>query len=102
MDRRIPSHPILMDGSHRPTPGVNVDRIDVAAGLRELEACGYSDSEETRMVIEHALMRWARGEEDAAQRGAIDRTFHGIDLTSWLRVLAAARAAAEAQAERDA
>jgi hypothetical protein len=94
------NRPLLLNGAHRPTPGVNVDRIDVAAGLRELAACGWGDaSMETRMVIEHALMRWARGEEAPAQRGAIDRQFHGIDVTSWLRVLAAARAAGEAKAK---
>ena len=76
--------------------GYDVDRIDVAAGLKELEACGY-DEPRTIMVIEHALMRWARGEEEAAQRGAIDRSFHGINLTCWVRVLAAARAAGEAR-----
>lgn len=82
-------------------PGVNVDRIDVAAGMRELTACGWGDaSPETRMVVEYALTRWARGEEEAAERGAIDRSFHGIDFTSWRRVLAAARAAAEANAPR--
>ena len=75
-------------------PGYNVDKIDVEAGLTELERCGYT-SEHTRLVIEYALMRWKRGEEDQAQRGAIDEKFHGIDLTSWLRVLAAARATAE-------
>ena len=82
---------------NRPTPripGHNVDRIDVAAGLRELKACGYSEPE-TIMVIEYALMRWARGEEEAGQRGAIDRSFHGINLTCWMRVLAAAQAHAE-------
>ena len=78
----------------RLTPGVNLDRIDVAAGMRALHECGY-DSMETRMVIQHALQRWARGEEEAAQRGAIDRNFHGITLTCWIRVLASARAAAE-------
>lgn len=76
-------------------PGHNVDRIDINAGLRELAACGYHEAE-TRFVIEYALARWARGEEEAAQRGAIDKGFHGIDLTSWIRVLAASRAAAEA------
>lgn len=76
--------------------GVNVDKIDIAGGLRELAACGYS-GEYTRMVIIYALQRWMRGEEEAAERGAIDQTFHGIDFTSWRRVLAAARAAAEAK-----
>lgn len=85
---------------NRPTqrvPGFNVDRIDVTAGLRELKACGY-DEPKTVMVIEYALSRWARGEEQAAQRGAIDSSFHGINLTCWLRVLAAARAQAENRA----
>lgn len=72
-------------------PGHNVDRIDVAAGLREMVACGYY-SPMNQMVIEHALMRWQRGEEAQAERGAIDQRFHGIDLTSWRRVLAAAQA----------
>ncbi len=75
----------------RRVPGYNVDRLDVSAGLRELKVCGYDDPK-TVMVIEHALMRWARGEEYEAQRGAIDRSFHGINLTCWLRVLAAAMA----------
>jgi hypothetical protein len=82
---------------NRPTPrvpGHNVDRINVAAGLRELKACGY-DEPETVMVIGYALRRWARGEEEAAQRGAVDRSFHGINLTCWLRVLAAAMAWAD-------
>lgn len=48
------------------------------------------------MVIEHALMRWARGEEETAQRGAMDRSFHGINATCWTRVLAAAMAHASA------
>lgn len=77
-------------------PGHNVDLVDVSAGMRELAACGYHEPK-TRMVIEYALNRWKRGEEEAAQRGAIDKTFHGIDLTSWIRVIAAARASAEEQ-----
>lgn len=75
-------------------PGRNVDRIDVEAGLRELAACGYDDPR-TVMVIDYALTRWKRGEEAQAQRGAIDKSFHGIDLTSWTRVLAAALAGAK-------
>lgn len=74
-------------------PGHNVDLVDIDAGLRELKSCGY-DSPETKMVIEYALMRWARGEEEQAQRGAIDSRFHGITPTCWYRVLAAARASA--------
>lgn len=78
-------------------PGYNVDKIDIAAGLRELKACGYDD-QHTAMVIEYALQRHARGEEAAAQKGAIDKDFYGITLTCWFRVLAAARAAGEAAA----
>lgn len=81
---------------NRPTPripGYNVDRVNIDAGLLELKTCGYVEPK-TIMVIEYALMRWARGEEEAAQRGAIDRSFHGINLTCWLRVLAAAMAGA--------
>lgn len=88
-----------MSTSNRPVrrvPGYNVDRIDVAAGLRELQECGY-DEPHTAMVIEYALQRWARGEEEAVQKGAIDKSFHGISLTCWLRVLAAARVGGEAQ-----
>ena len=84
-------------------PGKNVDRIDIDAGMCELSAAGWPRDDEgtninTRVVILYALQRWARGEEEAAQRGAIDKSFHGIDLGSWVRVLAAARAAAEAAA----
>ena len=80
-------------------PDYNVDRINVAAGLRELKVCGYTEAK-TVMVIEHALMRWARGEEKQAQIGAIDRSFHGINLTCWLRVLAAAMAGAELKTKK--
>jgi hypothetical protein len=76
-------------------PGVNVDGVNVEAGLRELKECGHSEPE-TVMVIEHALMRWARGEEEQAQKGAIDGGFHGVSLTVWYRVIAAALAKHEA------
>ena len=79
-------------------PGHDVDRVDVAAGIAELKEMGFTEPE-TLMVIQHALMRWARGEEEAAKRGAIDKTFHGISFTCWLRVLAAARASAEEKAK---
>ena len=73
--------------------GLNTDKLDVDAGMRELSECGY-DEERTKMVVMYALMRWARGEEHEAERGAIDTQFHGISLTCWRRVLAAAMAAA--------
>jgi hypothetical protein len=74
--------------------GVNVDAINIAAGMRELTTIGYTDPR-TRMVIDYALCRWARGEEAQAERGAIDHTFHGINFTCWRRVLAAAMAGAQ-------
>lgn len=82
-------------------PGVNIDRIDIEAGMRELVKCGYPGTEtERHMVVQYALQRWERGEEDEAQRGAIDQSFYGIDLSSWVRVLSAARASAEAAASQ--
>lgn len=83
------------------TPGVNVDRIDIAAGLRSLEQCGWSPTEDPRtfILIEFCLMRWQRGEEAQAQAQAIgqhepDAELRAatIDLTSWLRVISAAQA----------
>jgi hypothetical protein len=90
---------VITNRPSRRVPGYNVDRIDVAAGLRELKACGY-DAPQTTLVIEYALLRWARGEEAEAERGAIDPSFHGINLTCWLRVLAAARAQAEVNSSK--
>lgn len=79
-------------------PGVNVDRVDVAAGLALAARFGYGDGQ-SQMVIQYALMRWARGEEGGAE--ATIRS-HGIAYTSWRASLAAAVAAAEtaAQGER--
>lgn len=75
-------------------PGRNVDRLDIGAGLLELTECGYNDHE-TNMIIEYALIRWMRGEEDAAERGAVDHNFFGVSITVWRRVLSAAMAAAQ-------
>lgn len=72
------------------TPGVNVDRVDVEAGLREARAAGYGNSEH-QMVVEYALMRWARGEEEGAVASFLSG---GVDLTSAYRIVAAACAAA--------
>lgn len=67
-------------------PGTNVDRVDIAAGLRLAQVFGY-ESAEHQMVAEYALRRHSRGEEDGAQRTALSG---GIDLTSWYAILAAA------------
>lgn len=77
-------------------PGHNVDRLDVLAGIRELVTLGYH-SDETQTIIFCALVRWARGEEAKAEKGAIDLSFHGIPLTCWRRVLAAATSGATSQ-----
>jgi hypothetical protein len=82
-----------VDGA-RLTPGVNVDRIDIQAGMKELAKIGYTDPR-TKLVVEYALARWQRGEEPQAEKGAIDQSFHGVDFTCWRRVLAAAMAGAQ-------
>lgn len=72
----------------RLVPGWNVDKLDIAAGMRLAAEFGYDDAE-SQMVVEYALMRHRRGEEDGAQRSALSG---GIDLTTWYAILAAARA----------
>ncbi len=74
------------------TPGVNVDRIDVQAGMTAAAAIGFADPK-SQMVVQYALQRWARGEEDGSLK-----SFHsgGVDLTSAYQILAAARASSEA------
>ena len=67
----------------------NVDAVDIKKGLQALKECGYTEPN-TVMVITYALQRHARGEEVAAQKGAIDKSFYGIPLTCWIRVLSAA------------
>jgi hypothetical protein len=71
------------------TPGHNVDRVDIAAGLALATQFGSGDPE-SQTVVEYALMRWRRGEEEGAQRTVLSG---GIDLTSWYAVVAAATAA---------
>lgn len=73
------------------TPGYNVDPVDLGAGLRMARMMGYT-SPEHQMVVEYALSRHSRGEEDGAQRSALSG---GIDLTTWYAILAAARASAQ-------
>ncbi len=45
-------------------PGRNVDRLDVGAGLRRAARIG-SDDPRTQTVAEDALLRHARGEDEA-------------------------------------
>lgn len=72
-------------------PGVNVDKINVAAGIDAGTELGY-DSATDEMVVQYALLRWARGEEEGAD--ATWRSHFPHDFTSWRVILAAARAAA--------
>ena len=72
-------------------PGVNVDRLDIAAGLDAGTELGF-DSANEEMVVEYALIRWARGEEAAAERMFLHYFPH--DMTAWRRILATAIAAA--------
>lgn len=67
-------------------PGENVDKVNIAEGMKLAAHFGY-DSPGYQMVVEYALMRHARGEEDGAQRSALSG---GIDLTSWYAILARA------------
>lgn len=72
------------------TPGINVDPVDVAAGVAEARLIGYDDGTAV-MVTTYALQRHARGEEDGAERTWL--TYFPRDFTSWRRILAAAIAA---------
>jgi hypothetical protein len=79
-------------------PGHNVDLVDMSAGLEKGRQLGF-DSPEHQMVVEYALMRHRRGEEDGAMRSALSG---GIDLTSWYVIIATAIAAVQAAEAADA
>lgn len=68
-------------------PGVNVDRVDIDAGLAMAVTLNYDDPE-AQMVTQYALQRWQRGEEEGADRTWIGQYPH--DLTSWRAILSAA------------
>jgi hypothetical protein len=78
-------------------PGVNVDKIDREAGIRMLMQIGYDPKVDwqTFMVIDHCLWRWGHGEEDRAEKQAIDKKEFGISFTEWRMCLAAAMAGGE-------
>lgn len=79
-------------------PGVNVDRVDIAAGLRQAAKLGYDDAT-AQMVATYALQRHQRGEEEGAQKTWVHQ--YPRDLTSWYVIVAAAVAAAEASETED-
>jgi hypothetical protein len=68
-------------------PGVNVDVVDIDAGLRQAAAFGYGDPRAV-MVTEYALRRWQRGEEDGAERTWL--SYYPRDFTSFRVIVAAA------------
>lgn len=71
-------------------PGVNADKLSVAAGIDAGTELGF-ESAEDEMVTQYALLRWARGEEAGAEATWLRR--HPRDLTSWRVILATAMAA---------
>lgn len=77
-------------------PGVNLDRVDLAAGLHMADRLGYGGAT-AQMVAEYALMRHSRGEEAGAEATWLSQFPH--DLTSWKAILTQAIAHAEAPAQ---
>jgi len=78
------------------TPGVNVDPVDILAGKAFAAQFGYTDWE-AQMVVEYALRRHARGEEDGAL--ATWRSYYPNDLTTFYMILAHAVATGTAALE---
>lgn len=72
-------------------PGVNLDRVDLAAGLHMADRLGYGDAT-AQVVVEYALMRHRRGEAAGSERTWLSHFPH--DLTSWKAILAQAIAQA--------
>jgi hypothetical protein len=81
----IPGTPLSGRPSHR-IPGWNVDKVNIDTGLALADQFGYSSTDH-RMVVQYALQRHARGEEEDAQKTALSG---GISLTAWYAILAAA------------
>jgi hypothetical protein len=48
-------------------PGVNVDKVNIARGMKVARDLGYCTTPNESMVVEYALQRWQRGEEDGAE-----------------------------------
>lgn len=70
------------------TPGVNVDPVDVSAGLERAKALGY-DTWEHLVEVGYNLRRWRRGEEAEADR-SMSRSLSGVSYNDWRVILAAA------------
>jgi hypothetical protein len=70
-------------------PGYNADALNLHAGLAQAQILGYDDGRAI-MVVTYALRRWARGEEEGAERTWV--AYYPSDYTSWRIILAAALA----------
>ncbi len=77
-----------MDGS-RLTPGVNVDPVDIDAGVAMAIQHGWLRDANDAMLIGYALQRHARGEEEGAEASWLSH-FGKNSFTGWRMVLAAA------------
>ncbi len=87
-----PMHNTRDMNGNRLVPGVNVDAVNVTAGLRMAAQLGYGDPT-AQMVAQYALQRHQRGEEAGAQATWLHE--YPRDLTSWYAILAHAVATPE-------
>lgn len=74
------------------TPGVNVDAVDIEAGIAMARQHGWITNGNDLMLVDYALRRHARGEETGAEKTWMGH-FGSHSLTGWRMVLAAALAA---------
>lgn len=86
-------------GGNALVPGYNADVVDIAKGLAEAAKIGYGD-DLAAMVVQYALQRHQRGEEDGAERTWLSE--YPRDLTSWKRILSAALVDGALKARQDA
>ncbi len=82
------------------TPGLNVDPVDLDAGLRQADALGYLRGDEDGAVVVYALQRWGRGEEDGAEKTWMSH-FGRHTLSGFRATLASAVAAGTAALPTD-
>lgn len=75
------------------TSGVNVDALDIEAGVAKATELKYIVNGNDRMAVTYALQRHARGEEDGAEKTWLGH-FGPSNFTGWRMVLAAAMAGA--------
>lgn len=95
-------------GGNALVPGVNVDALDIPSGMKMYKDLGYGDNGNQTMMVNLALQKWAKGEEEQAEKMAIgigvwkdEKDWPKINLMSWRMILAAAMAGAEAKAKEE-